>query len=125
VPKRTTDFREDLLADLADPVEAARYLNAALEDTEQMVLVALRDVAESRQMSRVAEGAGVARETLYRMLSQNGNPTYSNLMSIVSALGLKIEFAPISPVACDQTRSDTENVSIVRRTSRHRHPIKG
>jgi probable addiction module antidote protein len=99
MPKRTSDFREDLLADLADPAEAARYLNAALEDSEQMLLVALRDVAESRQMSRVAEQAGVAREALYRMLGQNGNPTYTNLMGILKALGLKIDFAPIGAVA--------------------------
>jgi len=32
MPKRTTSFRDLLLADLADPREAAQYLNAALED---------------------------------------------------------------------------------------------
>jgi DNA-binding phage protein len=55
MPKRTTDFREGFLADLADPQEAANYLNAALEDSDQMALVALRDVAEARQMARVDE----------------------------------------------------------------------
>ena len=54
MPKRTTGFREDLLADLANPQETAHYLNAAFEDSEQMVLVALRDIAEARQMARVA-----------------------------------------------------------------------
>jgi probable addiction module antidote protein len=97
MPKRTTDFREDLLADLADPQEAAQYLNAAFEDSEQMALVALRDVAEARQMIRVAEEAGVAREALYRMLHPTGNPTYSNLTGILNALGLKIVFAPAGP----------------------------
>jgi probable addiction module antidote protein len=94
MPKRTTDFREDLLRDLADPQEAAHYLNAALEDSEQMVLVALRDIAEARQMARVAEEAGVAREALYRMLCGTGNPTYSSLTGILSALGLRIMFVP-------------------------------
>jgi probable addiction module antidote protein len=94
MPKRTTDFRTDLLHDLTDPDEAAHYLNAALEDSDQMALVALRDVAEARQMTRVAEGAGVAREALYRMLNETGNPTYSSLMGILSALGLRIIFAP-------------------------------
>jgi len=98
MPKRTTDFRDELLADLADPVEAARYLNAAQEDSNQMVLVALRDVADARQMSWVAEEAGVAREALYRMLRKKGNPTYASLSGILGALGLKIEFAPIVPV---------------------------
>jgi probable addiction module antidote protein len=104
MPKRTTDFREDLLADLADPQEAVHYLNAALEDSERMALVALRDVAEARQMARVAEEAGVAREALYRMLSRSGNPTFDSFMGILSALGLKILFAPTSPTD-DSTRA--------------------
>jgi dGTP triphosphohydrolase len=57
IPKRTSDFREDLLADLADPEEAAHYLNAALEDSGQMALIALRDLAEARQMAKVAKQA--------------------------------------------------------------------
>jgi probable addiction module antidote protein len=97
MPKRTTDFREDLLADLAAPQEAAHYLNVALEGSEEMALVALRDVAEARQMARVAEEAGVAREALYRMLCRSGNPTFGSFMGILSALGLKIVFAPASP----------------------------
>jgi probable addiction module antidote protein len=94
MPKRTTDFREDLLADLADPQEAAHYLNAAFEDSTAMVLVALRDVAEARQMARVAEGAGVAREALYRMLRKSGNPTYNSLVGVLNAVGLRIVFEP-------------------------------
>ena len=94
MPKRTTDFREDLLADLADPREAAHYLNAALMDSNEMLLVALRDVAEARQMSAVAEGAGVARETLYGMLSRKGNPTYASLLGVLGTLNLGIRIVP-------------------------------
>jgi probable addiction module antidote protein len=94
MPKRTTDFRDDLLADLADPQEAACYLNAALEDSEGMFLVALRDVAEAKQMAKVAEDAGVARESIYRMLAANGNPTYSSLLGILHAVGLKVAIEP-------------------------------
>ena len=94
MPKRSSDFRSDLLADLTDPQEATHYLNAASEDSERMVLVALRDIAEARQMARVAGEAGVAREALYRMLRKSGNPTYSSLTGILNALGLRIVFAP-------------------------------
>jgi probable addiction module antidote protein len=95
MPKRTSDYRTELLKDLADPQEAAHYLNAAVEDSEEMVLVALRDIAESRQMARVAEEAGLARETLYRMLSGSGNPTYSSFIGVLHAVGLRMIFAPI------------------------------
>jgi probable addiction module antidote protein len=96
MPKRTRPYRESLIEDLQDPAEAAEYLNAALEDSEEMLLVALRDVAEARQMARVAEDAGVAREALYRMLNKTGNPTFKSLMGILAALGVKISFSPVS-----------------------------
>ena len=93
MPKRTTSFRDELLADLADPQEAASYLNAALEESEEMFLVALRDVAEAKEIAKVAEGAGVARESVYRMLTAKGNPTYTSLIGILHAVGLKMTIA--------------------------------
>jgi probable addiction module antidote protein len=96
MPKRKSEFRNDLLADLADPQEAARYFNAAAEDSEEMALVALRDIAEAnRGMAKVAKDAGVAREAVYRMLSESGNPAYRNLSAILKSVGLKIEVSPI------------------------------
>ena len=76
--------------DLQNPEEAASYLNAALEDSDEMFLLALRDVAEAKQMARVAEAAGIARESIYRMLAGTGNPTYNNLLGILRAIGLKL-----------------------------------
>jgi probable addiction module antidote protein len=106
MPKRTTNFRDDLLADLADPQEASRYLNAALADSEEMFLVALRDVAEARQMAKVAESAGVARESLYRMLAVKGNPTYSSLLGILRAVGLKLAIRPEETPRRSRSKSD-------------------
>jgi probable addiction module antidote protein len=80
MPKRKSEFRKDFLADLTDPQEAARYFNAAAEDSEQMALVALRDIAEANQgMAGVAKGAGVAREAVDRLLSESANPAYRNV----------------------------------------------
>jgi probable addiction module antidote protein len=90
MPKRTRSYREGLLASLADTQEAAHYLEAALEESSELFLVALRDVAEARQMAKVAKDAGVAREALYRMLSESGNPTLSSLSSILKSLGLRL-----------------------------------
>ena len=95
MPKRTSDYRESLLEDLKDPREAACYLNAALEEPDGMFLVALRNVAEARQMAKVAKGAGVSREAIYRILSHRGNPRLSTLWGLFSTLGLRIVFQPI------------------------------
>ena len=53
-------------------------------------LVALRDVAEARQMAKVAKEAGVAREALYRMLSETGNPTLNSLCAVLKSVGLRL-----------------------------------
>jgi probable addiction module antidote protein len=78
------------LEHLKDPRASAGFLNAALEDSDEMFLLALRDVAEAFQMSKVAAEAGVSRESIYRMLQKTGNPTYASLTSILRALGLRI-----------------------------------
>lgn len=90
MPKRTRDYRVGLLQELKDPEAASHYLNAALEDSEEMFLVALRDVAEAHQIALVAEGAGLSRESVYRMLSDKGNPRYSSLTNILRTLRLKL-----------------------------------
>jgi probable addiction module antidote protein len=99
MPKRTSDFRAQLLADLIDPEEAAHYFSAAADDSGQMALVALRDIAEAQHgLAKVAKDAGVAREAIYRMLSDSGNPAYYNLLGILKSLGLKMEVKPIKGV---------------------------
>jgi probable addiction module antidote protein len=97
MPKRTRDYRESLLEDLQNQDEAAAYLSAALQDSQGMFLVALRDVAAAAQMAKVAEGAGVTREAVYRMLSKSGNPTLSSLCGVLKSLGLVMFFKPAEP----------------------------
>jgi probable addiction module antidote protein len=93
------DYRIGLLEDLADPADAAAYLNAALEDGDQQVfLLALRDVAEARGMSQVARGARLNRENMYRMLSPTGNPQMSSLNSLLRSIGLRLTVEVSPPV---------------------------
>jgi len=92
MPKRTRPYRESLLEDLQSPKEAAQYLNAAMEDSPEMFLMALKDVAEARDIPKVAAEAGVARETVYRMLRRSGNPRYGNLIGILRATGVRMRF---------------------------------
>ena len=90
---RSKNYQDSLLESLADANEAAAYLNAALEDGDNEVfLLALRNVADARVggMSRLAEATGLNRESLYRMLSENGNPELNSLSRLLQALGLKL-----------------------------------
>lgn len=52
-------YREALLDGLANPDEAAHYLNAAIDDSPEMFLKALRNVAQAHQMAKVAKQSGV------------------------------------------------------------------
>jgi len=87
------NYQYALLESLADTNEAAAYLNAALEDGDNEVfLLALRNVADAQLggMSKLAEAAELNRESLYRMLSENGNPGLNSLSRLLQALGLKL-----------------------------------
>jgi probable addiction module antidote protein len=89
--KLSKDYRETLLEDLHDPQEAAAYLTAALEEGDSAVfLLALRNVADARGMSAVAAKAQLNRESLYRMLSERGNPQLDSLTALLDALELRL-----------------------------------
>lgn len=90
---KTSSYREALLKDLANPAEATHYLNAVLEDYPEGFLKALRNVAQARQMAKVAQDAGIQRESLYRALSEDGNPTLETLTAVLEALGLRLAVA--------------------------------
>jgi probable addiction module antidote protein len=84
-------YRDSLLERLQDPAEAAAYLDAALgEEDSRVFLLALRDVAEARGIGRVAAEADLNRESLYRMLSEEGNPRLSSLEALLHAFGLRL-----------------------------------
>ena len=85
------DYEEGLKKALVDPEEAAAYLNAALEDGSQDVfLIALRDVAEVRGMTELSRETTLNRENMYRILSAKGNPQLSSLKTVLDSLGLRL-----------------------------------
>ena len=78
-----------------DPDFASVYLAAALEESDQIggqqaLLAALRHVAEAQGMAAVAQRAGMPRESLYRALSANSNPTIKTLLAVLGAAGLQL-----------------------------------
>lgn len=84
-------YEEVLLEDLKDPAEAAAYLEAALEDNDPSVfLLALRQVAQAQGMANVARKAHVGRESLYKALSENGNPELRTINRLLHAMGLRL-----------------------------------
>jgi probable addiction module antidote protein len=58
------------------------------------IVVALGAVARARGMSAVAEKAGVTRPSLYKALSETGDPRLSTLIGVVGALGYRLALTP-------------------------------
>ena len=88
-------YHPELIKALRDPREALEYLNSALEDGDpEGFLLALRDVAEAQGgVAQLAEAAKLNRESLYRMLSDRGNPEFRSLDALLHALGFRLSIA--------------------------------
>lgn len=89
MPKRTKNYDSWLSENLTDPDIAANYINAAIHDSREMFLTAMRNVAAAHGISKVAKQARINREGLYRTLSREGNPTLSTLISVLNVFGLE------------------------------------
>ena len=89
--KVTEKYEKNLREDLLNPIEAAEYLNAALEDgTQEIFLMALKDVANAKGISEIARETNLNRENLYRIFSTNGNPKLKSLSSVLHSVGLRL-----------------------------------
>jgi probable addiction module antidote protein len=97
MPKRTNDYHAGLRERLKDPQVAASYLKSAMQESRALFFIALRNVAQARQMSSVARNSKLNRENLYKMLSSKGNPTYDSLNSVLKTVGLRLSVEPLSP----------------------------
>ncbi len=81
---------EDILRE--DPKDSAAYLEAAIEDDDPAVfLLAMRQVANARGMATVARRAKLGRESLYKALSENGNPELRTVNNLLHAIGLRLK----------------------------------
>lgn len=64
------------------------YLNAIAEyDDPALMQAALGNVAKARGMTQIAKDAGVGRESLYKSLSKDGNPSFQTIAKVIHALG--------------------------------------
>ena len=66
------------------------------------VAKALGDIARAKGMAQVASDAGLSRESLYKALSGERNPTFDTVLRVIDALGLKLR----AEAASDATGGD-------------------
>jgi probable addiction module antidote protein len=61
----------------------------------RVIAAAIGEIARARGMSQLARDAGVSRESLYRSLSEDGNPRLDTLMKVLGQLGIKLSALPL------------------------------
>ena len=92
---RHTSYDDTLLEALKDPLEAAAYIEAVMEmQAPAALVVALRKVAQAHGMAEVARRASVGDKTLFRALSEDGNPTLDTVHKVLHAVGLRLSVVP-------------------------------
>lgn len=82
----TTPF--DAAEYLDDEQTVVAYLNEVLaEGDPSAVVAALGTVARARGMAELARSTGLGRESLYKSLSEDGNPSFRTVLDVAAALG--------------------------------------
>ena len=97
VKTKTTAY--DVSEHLRTPEEMAAYLDAWLEEAPEDaagIARALGDIARAKGMSQVAKDAGLSRESLYRALSAEGNPSFATVLKVARALGVRLHAQAVS-----------------------------
>ncbi|SEF11711.1 probable addiction module antidote protein [Rhizobiales bacterium GAS191] len=79
-------------ADMLKTDEAIEvFLTDALETGDaRHIAAALGVVARAKGMTKIARKTGLAREQLYKSLSETGNPTLETTLAVMKAVGFEI-----------------------------------
>lgn len=90
---KTKAVRYDVAQHLRTAAEMAAYLDAWLKEAPNDgagIARALGDIARAKGMAQVAKETGLSRESLYRALSENGNPSFATVLKVAKALGVRL-----------------------------------
>ena len=95
--RKTVTTRYDVAEHLRTPEEMAAYLEACMEEAHgdaAFIAKPLGNITRAKGMSQVARDAGLSRESLYKALSGERNPSFGTILTVVGALGLKLHAEP-------------------------------
>ncbi len=93
---KTRTVPYDVSEQLRTPEEMAACLDAWLDEAPDDVAEiarALGDIARAKGMLQVANEAGLRRESLYRALGADGNPSLATVLKVTRAPGVRLHVA--------------------------------
>jgi probable addiction module antidote protein len=92
IMKKSKAYQPELIESLRNPREAEKYLNVAMEEDDlELFCWPFGNVTEAQVgVARLAEKTKLNRESLYKMLSERGNPELKSLGVLLHALGFRL-----------------------------------
>lgn len=93
---KTVSHHKFLMKFLSNKEKAVAYLNSVAEEGDiQYLLKALRNVVEAQGgFTNLARKTRMSRPSLYKAISEHGNPEISTLETILKVFGIRIGFFP-------------------------------
>ena len=74
--------------------DMAAYLEACFQeagDDDTFIAKALGNIARAKGMTQLSKDTGLGRESLYKALSGEGNPSFATILKVTHALGFKFQ----------------------------------
>lgn len=86
--------RFDIVKYLDSDEAIAIYLNEIAETGDSNdFIIALGDVARAKGIAEIAQKSGLARESIYKALTDGAKPRFDTIIRIMQALNLKPQYA--------------------------------
>ncbi|MDR1909147.1 MAG: putative addiction module antidote protein [Spirochaetaceae bacterium] len=87
----------DMAEDIDTKEDVYLYMEEAIKENDLETLFdVIGAIARSRGMAAIAKEAGLNRESLYKSLSRDGNPSFSTVSKVLDILGYKLQVLPKS-----------------------------
>lgn len=91
--KKIATTRWDSAQHLKSDEDMIAYLDACLAeagDDPAFIAHALGVIARAKGMTQLARDTGLGRESLYKALSGEGNPSFATILKVMHALGVRL-----------------------------------
>lgn len=75
------------------------YLQACIDESNgdaAFIAKALGNIAKAKGMTQLSKETGLGRESLYKALSGDVNPSFDTVIKVVKALNLRLAIEPVN-----------------------------
>jgi len=89
-------YKWDIAEELKTEEDIMLFLDEILAENDSALLAAaLGDVARAKGMTNVARETGLGRESLYKALNAEGNPSFATVQKVMTSLGFRFSVSAI------------------------------